>query len=263
LITRIHEKLGTAGFAVAIIALVAALGGTALAASGALTGKQKKEVEKIAKKSGKPGPAGAAGAAGPQGPAGPVGPEGPEGQQGPQGNKGATGPNGTPGLQGVTGPTGTTGVTGVTGVTGPTGPLGPTVPSGVTLTGAWATPIVTLAPPAEPATETMRVPLSFPIPLSAELASTNVHYIKKGETAPAGCTGGTPAAPIAELGHLCVYATQETAEGGAVTFGGSIQKPTGTLLPLGASKFGAILTLQNLESKEKARAHGVWAVNAP
>ena len=50
MLTRIHRKLGTAGFVISIVALVAALGGGAYAASGGLTGKQKKEVEKIAKK---------------------------------------------------------------------------------------------------------------------------------------------------------------------------------------------------------------------
>ena len=58
MIERIHQKLGTAGFVIAIVALIAALGGTALAAAK-LNGTQKKEVEKIAKKyAGKPGAAG-------------------------------------------------------------------------------------------------------------------------------------------------------------------------------------------------------------
>jgi hypothetical protein len=79
-IRSIHEKLGTAGFIISIIALVAALGGSAFAAKGALTHKQKKEVRKIAKKeakreaqteakkyAGKPGPAGAKGDTGAKG----------------------------------------------------------------------------------------------------------------------------------------------------------------------------------------------------
>ena len=69
--SRMHNKLGTAGLLVAIVALVFAMVGGAYAAKGALTGKQKKEVTKIAKKyAGKPG------AQGPQGPAGLVGPKG-------------------------------------------------------------------------------------------------------------------------------------------------------------------------------------------
>jgi hypothetical protein len=67
-IRKVHEKLGTAGFIISIVALVAAMGGGAYAASGGLTKKESKEVEKIAKKyagkyAGKPGADGADGAA--------------------------------------------------------------------------------------------------------------------------------------------------------------------------------------------------------
>ncbi|HEX3042034.1 MAG TPA: hypothetical protein VHP56_08120 [Solirubrobacterales bacterium] len=63
-IRAIREPFGTAGLIVAMVALVAALGGTALAAKGALTGKQKKEVEKIAMRFQGSGPAGPAGSKG-------------------------------------------------------------------------------------------------------------------------------------------------------------------------------------------------------
>jgi hypothetical protein len=98
MLTRLRTQLGTAGLLVAIVALVAAIGGTALAASGALTGKQKKEVTKIAKKfAGKPGAAGAAG---------PAGPKGDPGSKGDQGAKGDTGAPGSPGAKGDTGEAG-------------------------------------------------------------------------------------------------------------------------------------------------------------
>jgi hypothetical protein len=97
LISRIHNKLGTAGLIVAVIALVAALSGAAIAAKGGLSGKQKKEVEKIAKKVVKPGPPGAPGLPGPAGPAGPAGPKGDQGIQGAQGAQGPPGPQGPPG----------------------------------------------------------------------------------------------------------------------------------------------------------------------
>jgi hypothetical protein len=48
MLRRVHQKLGTAGFVISIVALVAALGGGAYAASGSLSGKQKQEVSKIA-----------------------------------------------------------------------------------------------------------------------------------------------------------------------------------------------------------------------
>src|SRR4051794_4615743 len=143
-IRAIREPFGTAGLVIACIALVAALGGTALAASGALTGKQKKEVEKIAKKyAGKDGVAGPAGAAGLPGPAGPVGVGGKDGAAG---TIGTTGPTGKAGTTGPTGKTGVTGPTGDIGATGPTGGFGGVnseytqgvLEPGKTETGYWA-----------------------------------------------------------------------------------------------------------------------------
>jgi hypothetical protein len=97
-IRAIREPFGTAGLIIACIALVAALGGSALAATGALTGKQKKEVAKIAKKeakkfatAGPQGPAGTNGASGASGKDGAAGKEGPEGKEGPQGPTGEAG----------------------------------------------------------------------------------------------------------------------------------------------------------------------------
>lgn len=88
-IRAIREPFGTAGLIVACVALIAALGGSALAAKGALTAKQKKEVTKIAKKyAGKPGAPGA------------TGPQGPQGNPGSAGANGTNGTNGAPGANG-------------------------------------------------------------------------------------------------------------------------------------------------------------------
>jgi hypothetical protein len=141
---RIHQKLGTAGFIISIVALVAALGGGAYAASGALTGKQKKEVEKIAKKvGGKPGPAGA------QGPAGPAGAPGAKGDAGTAGTNGTNGTNGTDGAPGAPGLTGFT----------------ETLPSGKTETGAF------VAGPYGEGVIATRAPISFAIPLELPAAA--------------------------------------------------------------------------------------------
>ncbi len=99
--SRIHHKLGTAGFAISIVALIASLGGAAWAAQG-LNGKQKNEVKAIAKQyAGKKGPKGATGPAGPAGTTGPAGATGPTGAAstvpGPTGPQGATGPAGATG----------------------------------------------------------------------------------------------------------------------------------------------------------------------
>lgn len=86
MLERIHQKLGTAGFVISVVALIAALGGGAYAASGGLTPKQKKEVEKIAKKyAGKPGTTGAAGTTGAKGDSGPAGANGSPGNAGSNG----------------------------------------------------------------------------------------------------------------------------------------------------------------------------------
>lgn len=97
MLSRVHNKLGTAGLVVAIVALVAALTGVAFAAAG-LNSKQKKEVKTIAKQfAGKPG------ATGPAGPAGPQGPKGDQGAQGNEGPEGEPGPPGAPGNPGEAG----------------------------------------------------------------------------------------------------------------------------------------------------------------
>jgi Collagen triple helix repeat (20 copies) len=113
MLSRIHDKLGTAGLVIAVIALVAALAGTAIAAAG-LNGKQKKEVKNIAKQFA--GKNGAPGATGPQGP---------------KGDTGAAGKNGTNGTNGTNGNEGPPGKDGKTGFT-------KTLPTGETETGTWA-----------------------------------------------------------------------------------------------------------------------------
>lgn len=119
MISRIHSKLGTAGFVVAIVALVAGLSGAAIAAQQSLNSKQKKEVKNIAKKfAGQPGPAG---------PQGPAGAKGADGAQGPKGDTGDEGPQGKQGVQGIQGDPGKDGKDG----TFSTKPL----PAGQTLTG--------------------------------------------------------------------------------------------------------------------------------
>ena len=171
---RVHEKLGTAGLIIAVVALIAALTGTALAAAG-LNSKQKKEVTKIAKKyAGKPG---ATGPAGPQGPAGPAGAKGDPGAAGAPGAKGAT------------------------GATGPEGPPGPTetqLPFEETLTGVWAFS-------GQGIGRTEYVPISFPLrvtPAPAEFEnSTNLVEENKST---AQCPG-TVSDPKAAAGEFCLY----------------------------------------------------------
>lgn len=90
--SRIQSKLGTAGLVVAIVALVAALGGGAYAAQQGLNSKQKKEVKTISKQVAKPGP---------EGKQGPAGPAGAKGDTGAKGDNGSPGTNGTDGEDGM------------------------------------------------------------------------------------------------------------------------------------------------------------------
>lgn len=100
MISRIHRQLGTAGFVIVIVALVAALGGGAYAASGGFSAQQKSEIRRIAKGVVQPGPQGSAGTPGSQGLPGPQGPQGAQGAPGEQGLQGEKGDKGDRGFKG-------------------------------------------------------------------------------------------------------------------------------------------------------------------
>jgi hypothetical protein len=235
-ISRIHQKLGTAGFIISIVALVAALGGSAYAASGGLSGKQKKEVEKIAKKyAGKPGAPGAAGAQGPAGAAGAAG------------AKGDTGSPGDPGAQGAAG---AAGAAGAKGATGSPWTAGGTLPSEQTETGSWAAGVT---PPND--VQNVSAAITFPIPLSAPMENSQVHFVNPGETAPAGCIGGTSEEPIAEPGNLCIYAAELNYLSFYQVLKSGSQAGDG-----GASTAGAVVLFQ--ETEGEAFAAGTFAVTA-
>jgi hypothetical protein len=256
---RIHQKLGTAGFIISIVALVAALGGGAYAASGGLTGKQKKEVEKIAKKyAGKPGAAGATG------PAGTAGAKGDAGVAGSNGTNG-TGTNGksvavTPISAGTAGACEETGgalikqegaSSGVEVCDGEAGQTGFTaaLPSGKTETGAWS---VLIQANAEEAEEETFLPISFNIPLEEPIAEAEVH--KTGDTGFATSCPGTAATPEAEPGNLCLYVAQKA--GPEIE---AVVRPDMNIAgPGGAGRTGAILYLHG-----HGDIWGTYAVTAP
>lgn len=233
MLNRIHERLGTAGFVISILALLVALTGGAYAASGALTGKQKKEVEKIAKKyAGKPGAAGATGPGGAQGPAGA------------KGDAGAAGSNGT---------NGTTGREGPEGPEGPEGSpwtAGGVVPTGQTEIGSWALP-----PFVSGQTEGFAT-ISFPFPVSQE--AYPVEYVSAEEseegTGPAVCPG-TPVAPKAAAGTVCVY----ESGGFNAVFLQAINPGTNES-GVEAGKTGVILKFTGTATGASRR--GTWAVTA-
>jgi hypothetical protein len=260
MLNRIHQKLGTAGFVISIVALVAALGGGAYAASGGLNGKQKKEVEKIAKKyAGKPG---AAGGTGPAGPAGAPGAKGDAGAAGGPGGQGEQGKQGNPGKAGESAPC-TAGE--------PTCVL----PSGVTETGTWAIS-TSAASGIQP-----REAISFPIPLAegGELGSAFVFTKEQTEEEEFGDSGceGTLAEPSAPAGELCVYMAEEQSEFAEpqTPDSPSIWHADAPLGPFSQRQFGpqgAVLAgpylygstvISGSEGPAKLEAYGSWAVTAP
>jgi hypothetical protein len=166
MIHRIRTQLGSAGLAVAIVALVVALAGTALAAKQVFTKQQEKQIVKIAKKyagkDGAPGAAGPQGAAGAKGDTGAPGPEGPRGPEGPQGEPGETG-------------------------------FTETLPSKESLYGHWAVGL-------ESGIAVTSV--SFGIPLAS--APTAVVVPAGEDKSGEGCPG-TAAAPAANPGKFCLY----------------------------------------------------------
>jgi hypothetical protein len=245
MLSRIHNKLGTAGMVVAVIALVAALAGTAIAA-GTFTKSQKKEIEKIAKKVAKKGP---------------TGPAGPQGPAGAKGDKGDTGAPGSPGSVGPAGPTGPTGAKGTAGAEGPTGPTGETgftdhLPSGKTETGSWS--YTSHGPYAlefeeeeekfikTSDQELQRVAMSFNIPLAE--APEAIVYLGPAATNEEKCPGGSVTSPTAAPGVLCVY--DEAGSPNIFRFAGADKK----------YKSGAILGFFSTEHGQVVQ--GTWAVTA-
>ncbi len=243
MLNRIRDQLGTAGLIVAVVALIAALGGGALAATSD-GGKA------TASKAGKRGPKGPKGATGPAGP---------------QGAPGAPGTNGTNGKDGAAGKDGTNGKTvavteiepeepgcdelggaevkqqgaaeGVEVCNGAPWTAGGTLPPGSTETGVWA-----IAGEGN-----SYATFSFAIPLSGPLDDTHVHYV----TSPGGSCTGTAENPTAASGHLCVYKGKESE-----VFLQPILNPNTQLE--GAGSTGGIMNVVGFGTE--ANASGTWAV---
>ena len=266
-IRAIREPFGTAGLIVACVALIAALGGSALAAKGALTAKQKKEVTKIAKKyAGKPGAPGAIG---------------------PQGNPGAAGSNGTNGTNGAPGANGksvnvgteapgancTNGGVNVT-VEGLStkryvcnGGFGEEMESGTPLRGNWSgatanlgfTPISVSYLTKFPGTAAPTVVLVREGP-AAECENPEVNpgvkpLCEADNAAAAQHCPGSATEPEADPGYVCFYVSVVTGPSPAANFAKIGQEST---------LFGATLKLFTPEEPNHTLLiQGTWAVTAP
>jgi hypothetical protein len=263
---RIRKHL-TPSTAIAFMALIFALTGGALAATGgsgnagsdAGAGSVSHDTvtatnaKKKTASTGKPGPRGPAGAKGATGATGPAGPAGAPGT----GTPGATGAAGPQGPQGPAGADGAAGAKGDPGPAGPEGNIKATLPAGSTETGAWAAQTI--------GANGVFSPISFSIPLAAELSADHVFFIEPGdETHETECPG-TPAAPAAAKGDLCVYA--HSYSGLAPLAGGVIHNPAGAPSALGAATGGASLDFETTATEPAVGAvsgfgYGTWAVTA-
>jgi hypothetical protein len=169
MLRRIHDRLGPAGFVLAVAALVAALGGSAIAAKAVFTKAQEKQIIKIVKKYAKPG------AQGPKGDAGPAGAQGSKGDQGAKGDAGSQGPE------------------------GPAGPTETELPAGKTMTGVWSF--------SGPGSTPMFLNISFPLrakpkPLVSLLEPGDTATTQ----CPSEAAVDGEAEPKAAPGYLCIYA---------------------------------------------------------
>ena len=226
---------------VAVVALVAALGGTAVGgvAITVLNKKERKQVKKIAKKLDrkielKPGPKGDIGAQGPKGDTGTTGP------QGPKGDPGDPGPPGTSALDGGS------------------------IPSGTTVTGTWGGRYVNAL--AGTQTNSYLLPYSFPLPAPVALTDANVNFgastaAPVGDADPA-CTGSA-SVPTAPGGKVCIYVNSGTRDNSTLT--GFKLTAAGTASE--ADRYGFEVRMVNINAGGTnggtMRAEGTWAYTAP
>lgn len=156
-------------FAISIVALFVALGGTSLAAATLINGKniQKHTIAKdrLTNKAIKQ-------------------------------LKGNRGPRGPQGIQGTQGIQGVQGVQGTQGVQGPAGPITGNLPAGVTLRGQWGA-----EGDAAGATSYRGSTVSFNLKLAS---APTITFVASGATPPAQCPG-TLADPEATAGNLCIF----------------------------------------------------------
>lgn len=267
--STLNNRFGIPGV-ISVIALVFAMAGGAFAANHIASGGASASGKAKQGKQGKPGKTG---------PAGPAGPAGAAGAAGPKGDAGSNGSNGTNGTSattesfngalhgctegGVVVKSASPEAVVCNGKKGSnaTGGLPEMLPSGKTETGAWAFGEI----PASALPETLRIPISFTIPLEEELQSTQVHYINAAgkevvspgvEETSTKCLGSA-AAPSAVAGNLCVY-TGNLHE--AKFNNGRIQKAAAGPGSPGASTAGSSLIVS--EPEEEAAGNGTWAVTA-
>jgi hypothetical protein len=266
---RLRKNLGTAGFVLAIMALVVGMTGAAFAAKKYVitsTSQIKPSVVKSLK--GKAGATGATGATGAQGPAGKDGTNGSNGKDGTDGTDGTNGQSVVAGTEpgGVNCTEGGakfevegsgTKTYACNGEEGSPWAAGGTLPETETETGAWAVS-------TDRATGAAFTAISFTLPLEE---APDAVMVKEGVTEVAGkCPGLTSnGTPTAEAGFLCVYV------GGGINYaeppgtGEEFFDPSKSLGGQGetAAPSGNAVAIKCTEGEGICFAYGTWAVTAP
>jgi hypothetical protein len=270
---RIHQKLGTAGFIISIVALVAALSGGAYAATSPNGGGKATASAKA--KQGKQGKPGKTGPAGPAGPAGAPGAKGDAGAPGAAGTNGTNGTNGTPGANGesvtvttlasgsaecaeggakFSNKTGTAHACNGAAGGGGGGGLPTTLGPEETETGAWA---------IQGAGEDVSFSIgsvSFPIPLTvADAEGMEAKFWVEGSAEDPACPG-TTLTPEADPGVLCIYISEDES-GDVNSRPGHPQVVATTTESHGVGTSGAILRTQEMPPAQ--HYGGSFAVTAP
>lgn len=231
-----HPRRPSAAMAVAIAALVVALGGTAVAATKVIITKSSQvkngSLRGVDLKNGSVGANKLTAAA----------------------VASLRGRDGAPGVPGLVGAQGEPGVQGPAGPAGPAGPLLDTLPSGRTQAGVFSL----RWRQSTPATvDTGVAAVTYQLPLAASMPFANVHIldVDLGDT-DASCPG-TPAAPAAAAGHLCIWLTNRTP-GPSV----GVSSPQDPSNASGVGTLGFSM-LMSTSSDGAYNLVGVWAVTAP
>jgi hypothetical protein len=154
---------------------------------------------------------------------------------------------GRTGARGLPGPAGAGGSNGKEGPQGPAGPLLTTLPAGRTQTGVYgAEGSVQVA--VKPAFASASI--SFQLPLAANPAT---HFIHVKESAPPQCPGSVTN-PQAASGNLCIY------EGQAANAKNVTAYDPVNLEADASSRFGAVVSVESIESIARFYSEGSWAV---
>jgi hypothetical protein len=256
MILLLRNRLGVPGI-ISVIALVLSMSGGAFAAKDYL-GSGATALQKKSK--GKPGPRGPRGKPGKEGPPGPPGAPGAPGAKGDPGANGANGQSVEAEAAGAECPEG-----GIkfkigsetdfvcNGEEGPAGPITGELPTGVSLTGIWSTPLVGDGNTFQLAAISFGLSVD-PAPEAHYINEAGKEVVFNGSSyeeldSHPDCDG-TAAAPTADAGHVCIYTTN-----GA----GTAPFPGGGLLSSTEPKSGVMV---GFEVGPFKNAKGTWAVKA-